>query len=92
MKRATRVRSCSAVAASYWAWPLISSTCALISSAEAEASSVAALFSSAPHASTVWGYPVLTIVFLALALLTALWVGLGMLRRDVPQRKDGRHT
>jgi hypothetical protein len=50
----------------------------------------AALFSSAPHATTVWGYPVLTIVFLALAALTALWVGVGMLRKDVPQRKDDR--
>jgi predicted unusual protein kinase regulating ubiquinone biosynthesis (AarF/ABC1/UbiB family) len=50
----------------------------------------AALFSISPRAATVWGYPVLTIVFLALAALTALWVGIGMLRRDLPQRKQDR--
>ena len=50
----------------------------------------AALFSSAPRAATVWGYPVLTVVFLALAALTAGWVGIGMLRRDLPQRHNGR--
>jgi hypothetical protein len=50
----------------------------------------AALFSSAPHAATVWGYPVLTIVFLALGALTAAWVGIGMLRRDLPQRRENR--
>lgn len=49
----------------------------------------AALFSSAPHASTLWGYPVLTIVFLGLAVLTAAWVGRGMLRRDLPERRRG---
>ena len=47
----------------------------------------AALFSSAPHGPRVWGYPVLTIVFLGLAVLTALSVGLGILRRDLPQRR-----
>jgi ubiquinone biosynthesis protein len=50
----------------------------------------AALFSSAPQASTLWGYPVLTIVFLGLAALTAAWVAVGMLRRDLPQRRSGR--
>jgi ubiquinone biosynthesis protein len=50
----------------------------------------AALFSSAPRAATVWGYPVLTIVFLGLAALTAVWVGIGMLRRDLPQRRTHR--
>jgi ubiquinone biosynthesis protein len=50
----------------------------------------AALFSSAPHASTLWGYPVLTIVFLGLAALTAVWVAVGMLRRDLPERRSGR--
>jgi predicted unusual protein kinase regulating ubiquinone biosynthesis (AarF/ABC1/UbiB family) len=49
----------------------------------------AALFSSGPRTTTVWGYPVLTIVFLALAALTAAWVGIGMLRRDLPQRRSG---
>jgi ubiquinone biosynthesis protein len=47
----------------------------------------AALFSSTPHGATVWGYPVLTMVFLGLAVLTAGWVGVGMLRRDLPQRR-----
>jgi len=50
----------------------------------------AALFSSAPHASTLWGYPVLTIVFLGLAALTTAWVGVGMLRRDLPERRSRR--
>jgi predicted unusual protein kinase regulating ubiquinone biosynthesis (AarF/ABC1/UbiB family) len=50
----------------------------------------AALFSSAPHAATLWGYPVLTIVFLGLAAITAGWVGRGVLRRDLPQRRPGR--
>jgi predicted unusual protein kinase regulating ubiquinone biosynthesis (AarF/ABC1/UbiB family) len=50
----------------------------------------AALFSISPRAATLWGYPVLTIVFLALAALTALWVGIGMLRRDLPQRRHDR--
>jgi ubiquinone biosynthesis protein len=50
----------------------------------------AALFSSAPHASTFWGYPILTIVFLGLAALTAVWVAVGMLRRDLPERRSGR--
>jgi hypothetical protein len=47
----------------------------------------AALFSSAPHGARVWGYPVLTIVFLGLAALTAVWVGIGKVRRDLPQRR-----
>jgi hypothetical protein len=38
----------------------------------------------------VWGYPVLTVVFLALAVLTAGWVAIGMVRRDLPQRRGGR--
>jgi hypothetical protein len=49
----------------------------------------AALFSAAPRAATVWGYPILTIVFLALAALTAAWVGMGVLRKDLPQRRKG---
>jgi ubiquinone biosynthesis protein len=50
----------------------------------------AALFSSAPHGRTVWGYPVLTIVFLGLAALTAAWVAIGIVKRDLPQRRTGR--
>jgi ubiquinone biosynthesis protein len=50
----------------------------------------AALFSSAPHGATVWGYPVLTMVFLGLAVLTGGWVAVGMVRRDLPQRRAGR--
>jgi predicted unusual protein kinase regulating ubiquinone biosynthesis (AarF/ABC1/UbiB family) len=50
----------------------------------------AALFSSAPHGATVWGYPVLTMVFLGLAVLTGGWVAVGMVRRDLPQRREGR--
>jgi ubiquinone biosynthesis protein len=50
----------------------------------------AALFASGPRGATVWGYPVLTIVFLGLAVLTAAWVGIGMVRRDLPQRRTGR--
>jgi predicted unusual protein kinase regulating ubiquinone biosynthesis (AarF/ABC1/UbiB family) len=50
----------------------------------------AALFSAAPHGATVWGYPVLTIVFLGLALLTGGWVAIGVLRRDLPQRRRVR--
>jgi predicted unusual protein kinase regulating ubiquinone biosynthesis (AarF/ABC1/UbiB family) len=47
----------------------------------------AALFSSAPGGARVWGYPVLSVVFLGLALLTALSVGIGIVRRDLPQRR-----
>jgi predicted unusual protein kinase regulating ubiquinone biosynthesis (AarF/ABC1/UbiB family) len=50
----------------------------------------AALFASAPRSTTVWGYPVLTIVFLGLAALTAAWVGIGIVRRDLPQRRGRR--
>ena len=51
----------------------------------------AALFSAAPHGATVWGYPVLTIVFLGMAVLTGAWVAVGVLRRDLPQpRGRGR--
>jgi predicted unusual protein kinase regulating ubiquinone biosynthesis (AarF/ABC1/UbiB family) len=51
----------------------------------------AALFSSGPDGATVWGYPVLTIVFLGLAALAALWVAIGMVRRDLPQRGRRHH-
>jgi ubiquinone biosynthesis protein len=50
----------------------------------------AALFSGTPNGTTVWGYPVLTIVFLGLAVLTGVWVAVGVMRRDVPQRRSGR--
>lgn len=45
----------------------------------------AALFSSGKGA-TLWGYPLLTIVFLGLALVTVAVAGFGIIRRDVPQR------
>jgi predicted unusual protein kinase regulating ubiquinone biosynthesis (AarF/ABC1/UbiB family) len=47
----------------------------------------AALFSSTPSGARVWGYPVLTVVFLGLAVLTSAAVGIGVLRRDLPQRR-----
>jgi hypothetical protein len=50
----------------------------------------AALFSSAPHARSLWGYPILTIVFLGLAFLTAAWVAIGIVRRDLPQHGHRR--
>jgi predicted unusual protein kinase regulating ubiquinone biosynthesis (AarF/ABC1/UbiB family) len=48
----------------------------------------AALFSSSPRGATVWGYPLLTVVFLGLAVLTGGWVAVGMLRRDLPQPRQ----
>jgi ubiquinone biosynthesis protein len=48
----------------------------------------AALFSAARTTSMVWGYPVLTIVFLGLAVVTALWLGMSILRKDSAPRKD----
>jgi ubiquinone biosynthesis protein len=50
----------------------------------------AALFSSGRTSVTVGGYPLLTIVFLCLAIITALWMGAGMLRSDLPQRRTRR--
>ena len=44
----------------------------------------AALFASAPGGPQLWGYPLMTVVFLGLAAVTGAWVALGM-RRDVPQ-------
>lgn len=46
----------------------------------------AAIFSGARTGTTLWGYPVLTIVFLALAMVVALWLGFGIVRGDLPQR------
>jgi ubiquinone biosynthesis protein len=37
----------------------------------------------------VWGYPLLTVVFLILAVLAALWLLVGVLRSDLPQRPFG---
>ncbi len=50
----------------------------------------AALFSSGRTSVTVGGYPLLTIVFLCLAALMAVWVGVGILRSDLPQRRTRR--
>jgi hypothetical protein len=50
----------------------------------------AALFSGTPNGTTLWGYPVLTVVFLGLAVLTGGWVAVGMVRRDLPQRRSAR--
>lgn len=46
----------------------------------------AALFSNGRSGATLWGYPVLTIVFLGLAVLVALWLAVGIMRSDLPQR------
>ena len=50
----------------------------------------AALFSATPRGASLWGYPVLTIVFLGLAVLTGGWVAVGLVHRDLPQRRSGR--
>jgi predicted unusual protein kinase regulating ubiquinone biosynthesis (AarF/ABC1/UbiB family) len=46
----------------------------------------AGLFSGQSGRPTVWGYPFLTIVFLALAAAVGLWLAIALLRRDLPQR------
>lgn len=48
----------------------------------------AALFSSERTGAFVWGYPVLTIVFLGLAVLAAAWVAFGIVHGDVRRRGD----
>lgn len=48
----------------------------------------AALFSSAKTTSTVWGYPVFTIVFLGLAVVTAVCLGIAIMKKDSPPRRD----
>ena len=48
-----------------------------------------ALFASAPGGPQLWGYPLMTVVFLCLAAVTGAWVALGM-RRDVPQHRPHR--
>jgi ubiquinone biosynthesis protein len=49
----------------------------------------AALFSGSNAGARVGGYPILTYVFLGLAVITSLWMGLA-LRRDLPQRGGRR--
>lgn len=46
----------------------------------------AALFSQGRSGVTVWGYPLLTIIFLGLALLVAVWLVVGIVRSDLPAR------
>ena len=46
----------------------------------------AALFSSERSGAFVWGYPVLTIVFLGLAVLVAAWLAFGIVHGDVRRR------
>jgi predicted unusual protein kinase regulating ubiquinone biosynthesis (AarF/ABC1/UbiB family) len=48
----------------------------------------AALFSSAKATDTLWGYPVLTIVFLGLAVVTAVWLGIAIMRKDTTTPED----
>ena len=48
----------------------------------------AALFSGAKATTTVWGYPVLTLVFLGLAIVTAISLGFAITRKDSPPRQD----
>jgi ubiquinone biosynthesis protein len=50
----------------------------------------AALFSGARSGTTLWGYPVLTMVFLGLAVVVSAWSLFGILRRDLPQRSRRR--
>jgi ubiquinone biosynthesis protein len=45
----------------------------------------AALFSGATRVATLWGYPVLTIVFLGLAVVVAVWLMISIVRADLPQ-------
>lgn len=45
----------------------------------------AALFSRATRVATLWGYPVLTIVFLGLAILVSIWLVVSVMRADLPQ-------
>ena len=51
----------------------------------------AALFSGARTGTTVLGYPVLTIVFLGLAIVASLWLAIGVIRGDLPQRGKRSH-
>ena len=46
----------------------------------------AALFSSERSGAFVWGYPILTVVFLGLAVVVAAWLAIGIVRGDVRRR------
>lgn len=46
----------------------------------------AALFSSQRTGAFLWGYPVLTLVFLGLAVIVAGWLAVGVVRGDLPRR------
>ncbi len=46
----------------------------------------AALFAGARSATTLWGYPVLSVAFLGLAGVISISLAVGVLRRDLPQR------
>jgi ubiquinone biosynthesis protein len=48
----------------------------------------AALFSGGHSGTTVWGYPVLTIVFLGLAAATAVWLAISIHRGDLRRRNN----
>lgn len=50
----------------------------------------AALFSSNKTGTLVWGYPVLSIVFLGLAIIVSAWMGISILRRDLRQQSKRR--
>jgi hypothetical protein len=46
----------------------------------------ASLFSRDGGQRILWGYPLLTVVFLFLAAVVGIWLAVARLRRDVPQR------
>jgi len=48
-----------------------------------------AVFATMKGGVRVWGYPLLTIVFLLLAAVAAVWLAIGVLRSDLPQRSVG---
>lgn len=50
----------------------------------------AALFSGNRTGTMLWGYPVLTYVFLGLALIASVWLVMGVVRGDLPQRDHRR--
>ncbi|HET9731487.1 MAG TPA: AarF/UbiB family protein [Acidimicrobiales bacterium] len=50
----------------------------------------AALFSTGRGTATLWGYPLLTMIFLGLALVASGWLALGVFRGDLPQRGGRR--
>jgi ubiquinone biosynthesis protein len=50
----------------------------------------AALFSEERGGVRLWGYPLLTIVFLGLAVLVAIWLVVGIVRSDLPARSRHR--